>query len=39
MDIEIKAWLYDILSAIEEIENFFINSPKVFADYQIDIRT
>jgi|GEM_PF-6734095 len=22
MDIEIKAWLYDILSSIEEIESF-----------------
>ena len=39
MDIEIKAWLYDILSAIEEIEGFFVNSPKLFSDYQKDIRT
>ena len=39
MDIEIKTWLYDILCAIEEIEGFFVNSPKLFADYQKDIRT
>ena len=39
MDIEIKACLYDILSAIEEIEGFFVNSPKLFSDYQKDIRT
>ena len=39
MDTEIKAWLYDILSATEEIESFFVNSPKLFADYQKDIRT
>ena len=39
MDIEIKAWLYDILSAIEEIEGFFVNSSKLFSDYQKDIRT
>lgn len=28
MDIEIKTWLYDILNAINEIESFFIDSPK-----------
>jgi Uncharacterized conserved protein len=39
MDIEIKTWLYDILCAIEEIEGFFVNSPKLFTDYQKDIRT
>ena len=39
MDIENKTWLYDILCAIEEIEVFFVNSPKLFADYQKDIRT
>lgn len=30
MDIEIKAWLYDILNAIYEIEGFFIDTPKEF---------
>jgi len=39
MDIEIKAWLFDILNAITEIEGFFIDSPKRFNDYLKDIRT
>ena len=39
MDDGIKAWLYDILNAITEIESFFIDKPKYFADYQKDIRT
>jgi len=29
MDNEIKAWLYDILNAIMEIDSFFIDIPKV----------
>ncbi len=39
MDTEIKAWLYDILNAIIEIESFFIDRPKEFAAYQNDLRT
>ena len=39
MDIEIKAWLYDILNAIHEIEGFFLDFPKDFTTYQNDIRT
>jgi len=39
MKTEIKTWLYDILSAIEEIESFFVDTPKLFEDYQKDIRT
>jgi len=39
MDNDIKAWLYDILNAIVEIENFFNNEPKEFAKYQNDLRT
>src|SRR4051812_38862757 len=39
MDIEIKTWLYDILKAINEIENFFADRPKDFIIYQSDIRT
>ena len=39
MNIDIKTWLYDILNSIEEIESFFVNSPKKFSDYQKDIRT
>jgi uncharacterized protein with HEPN domain len=39
MYIEIKAWLYDILNAIAEIESFFADRPMVFANYQADLRT
>ena len=39
MDNEIKAWLYDILNAIMEIESFFNGSTKEFAKYQNDLRT
>ena len=39
MDIEIKAWLYDILNAIDEIDSFFIDTPKEFTAYQNDIKT
>ena len=28
MDNDIKAWLFDILSAIMEIESFFIDRPQ-----------
>jgi len=39
MDIEIKAWLYDILNAINEIDGFFVDTAKDFSTYQSDIRT
>ena len=39
MDNDIKAWLYDILNAITEIEGFFNDSTKEFATYQNDLRT
>ncbi len=39
MDIEIKAWLYDILNAINEIDSFFIDIPMEFSTYQNDVRT
>jgi uncharacterized protein with HEPN domain len=39
MDNDIKAWLFDMLSAIMEIESFFIDRPKEFKKYQTDIRT
>ncbi|HXI00185.1 MAG TPA: HepT-like ribonuclease domain-containing protein [Sphingobacteriaceae bacterium] len=35
----IKAWLYDILNAINEIEGFFIETSKEFQHYQSDLRT
>jgi hypothetical protein len=31
MDIEIKTWLFDILSSIMEIDSFFTDIPKVFS--------
>ncbi len=33
MDSDIKAWLFDILNAIMEIESFFIDRPKEFEKY------
>jgi uncharacterized protein with HEPN domain len=33
---EIKTWLYDILNAIQEIENF---APEDFIQYQNDLKT
>ncbi|MEJ7693908.1 HepT-like ribonuclease domain-containing protein [Daejeonella sp.] len=39
MDNDIKAWLYDILNGINEIESFFIDVPKVFTNYQQDLKT
>lgn len=39
MDIETKAWLYDILNAINEIDSFFVDIPKEFSSYQNDLRT
>jgi uncharacterized protein with HEPN domain len=39
MEIEIKAWLYDILNAINEIDSFFTEQSKDFDAYQNDLRT
>ena len=39
MDNNIKAWLYDILSSINEIESYYIDTPKMFEIYQNDLRT
>ena len=39
MDNEIKAWLYDILNAIMEIDSFFTDIPKEFSTYKDDLRT
>ena len=39
MDNEIKSWLFDISSAIIEIDNFFKEGEKVFVVYQKDIKT
>lgn len=37
MDDNIKTWLYDILSSINEIESYFIETPKMFEIYQNDL--
>lgn len=39
MEIEVKTWLFNILSAIEEIDSFFIDKPMTFEAYQNDLRT
>ncbi len=39
MDNEIKAWLYDILNAIMEIDSFFTDIPKEYFSYNNDLRT
>jgi uncharacterized protein with HEPN domain len=35
----IKTYLYDILTAINEIDSFLADRPKTFAEYKRDIRT
>ncbi len=39
MDDQVKSYLYNILNAINEIESFYINQPKQFEVYKVDIRT
>jgi len=39
MDNNAKAWLFDILSSINEIESYFVDTPKMFEIYQNDLRT
>jgi uncharacterized protein with HEPN domain len=39
MENNIKTWLYDILSSINEIESYFIETPKMFSIYQNDLKT
>jgi uncharacterized protein with HEPN domain len=39
MENDIKTWLYDILNAIQEIDSFFVDRPKIYADYHNDLRT
>ena len=39
MDNDIKTWLYDILQSIKEIDSFYGNKPKKYADYLTDIKT
>ncbi len=39
MNIEIKTWLYDILKAVDEINDFFSDIPKDLQSYQQNIKT
>lgn len=39
MDNDIKTWLYDILQSIKEIDSFYDNKPKKYADCLTDIKT
>lgn len=39
MNSKIYASLYDILNSIEEIESYFGDNPKLFSEYQKDIKT
>lgn len=39
MDNNVKTWLYDILTSINEIESYYIYSPKKFEIYQNDLKT
>ena len=39
MDNTIKTWLFDILSSINEIESYFIETPKMFEIYQNDLKS
>ncbi len=36
---EIKTWLFDILKTIEEVDSFFLDTPKEFSSYLNDLRT
>ena len=39
MDNDIKTWLFDILSSINEIESYYVETPKIFEVFQNDLRT
>ncbi len=39
MDNEVKTWLYDILQSIKEIDSYYKDKPKKYADYLSDIKT
>ncbi|MEI6049676.1 MAG: HepT-like ribonuclease domain-containing protein [Bacteroidota bacterium] len=39
MDNEIKTWLYDILQSINEIDSYYIDKPRKFAEYLSDLKT
>jgi uncharacterized protein with HEPN domain len=39
MDNEIKTWLYDVLQSINEIDSYYTDKPRNFADYLLDLKT
>ena len=39
MDKDIRVWLYDIVKAIEYIDSFLADRPKIYAEFVKDIRT
>lgn len=39
MDNEIKTWLYDILQSINEIDSYYTEKPRKYADYLSDLKT
>jgi uncharacterized protein with HEPN domain len=39
MEVEIKAWLYDVLNAIHEIESFTTDLKEDFKAFQNDLKT
>jgi uncharacterized protein with HEPN domain len=39
MDKEIKVWLYDIATAINEIESYYFDTPKDFEVFKKDAKT
>ncbi|MCX6273271.1 MAG: DUF86 domain-containing protein [Bacteroidetes bacterium] len=39
MDREIKTWLFDAISSIEEIEHFLPQGERVFESYKNDLKT
>ena len=39
MDNDVRAWLFDILNAIMEIDSFFDTNENDFPKFQSDVRT
>lgn len=39
MDENIRTWLYDILQAINEIDSYYDNKPRIFQEYVFDTKT
>src|SRR5690348_6733083 len=39
MDIEVRVWLHDVLTAINEIDSYFIDKPKTFSSFQQELKT